>query len=73
MDLSSVYNDTFSLKMRTRRSYLRSFQHLHVDAASNCRLFNDGLGGRAIAQAVKRRLPTAAARVQNRVWSCGIL
>jgi hypothetical protein len=29
--------------------------------------------GRAIAQAVSRRLPTAAARVQNRVWSCGIL
>jgi hypothetical protein len=31
------------------------------------------LGGRAIAQAVSRRLPTAAARVQTRVWSCGIL
>jgi hypothetical protein len=29
--------------------------------------------GRAIAQAVSRRLPTAAARVQPRVWSCGIL
>jgi hypothetical protein len=29
--------------------------------------------GRAIAQAVSRRLPTAAARVQIRVWSCGIL
>jgi hypothetical protein len=29
--------------------------------------------GRAIAEAVSRRLPTAAARVQNRVWSCGIL
>jgi hypothetical protein len=28
---------------------------------------------RAIAQAVRGRLPTAAARVQNRVWSCGIL
>jgi hypothetical protein len=28
--------------------------------------------GRAIAQAVSRRLPTAAARVQTRVWSCGI-
>jgi hypothetical protein len=26
--------------------------------------------GRAIAQAVSRRLPTAAARVQTRVWSC---
>jgi hypothetical protein len=29
--------------------------------------------GSAIAQAVSRRLPTAAARVQTRVWSCGIL
>jgi hypothetical protein len=29
--------------------------------------------GRAIAQAVSRRLPTAAARVQTRVFSCGIL
>jgi hypothetical protein len=29
--------------------------------------------GRAIAQAVSRRLPTAAALVQIRVWSCGIL
>jgi hypothetical protein len=28
--------------------------------------------GRAIAQAVSRRLPTAVARVQTRVWSCGI-
>jgi hypothetical protein len=31
------------------------------------------VSGRAIAQAVSRRLPTAAARVQTRVWSCGIL
>jgi hypothetical protein len=29
--------------------------------------------GRAIAQAVSRRLPTAAARVQTRGWCCGIL
>jgi hypothetical protein len=29
--------------------------------------------GRAIAQAAGRRLPTAAARVQTRVWSCGIM
>jgi hypothetical protein len=28
--------------------------------------------GRAIAQAVSRWLPTAAARVPARVWSCGI-
>jgi hypothetical protein len=35
------------------------------------------LHGRAIAQAVSRSvsrwLPIAAARVQTRVWSCGIL
>jgi hypothetical protein len=29
--------------------------------------------GRAMAQAVSRRLPTAAALVQTRVWSCEIL
>jgi hypothetical protein len=29
--------------------------------------------GRAIAQAVSRQLPTAAAQVQTQVWSCGIL
>jgi hypothetical protein len=34
---------------------------------------SNGEKGRAIAQAVSRRLPTAAARVQIRVWSCGIL
>jgi hypothetical protein len=34
---------------------------------------NPQLVGRAIALAVSRRLPTAAARVQTRVWSCGIL
>jgi hypothetical protein len=28
--------------------------------------------GRSIAQAVSRWLPTAAARVRARVWSCGI-
>jgi hypothetical protein len=31
------------------------------------------LQGRAIAQAISHLLPTAAARVQTRVWSCGIL
>jgi hypothetical protein len=29
-------------------------------------------GGRAIAEAVSRWLPTAAAGVQSRVWSSGI-
>jgi hypothetical protein len=35
--------------------------------------FNLLILGRAIVQAVSRRLPTAAAWVQTRVWSCGIL
>jgi hypothetical protein len=30
------------------------------------------IGGRAIAEAVSRWLPTSAARVQSRVWSSGI-
>jgi hypothetical protein len=34
--------------------------------------FSNKLTGRAIAQAVSRWVPTAAARVQTRVWSCGI-
>jgi hypothetical protein len=33
----------------------------------------EGYPGRAIAQEVSRRLPTAAAGVETRVWSCGIL
>jgi hypothetical protein len=37
------------------------------------RLNHPGSLGRAIAQAVSRWLPTAAARVQTQVWSSGIL
>jgi hypothetical protein len=39
---------------------------LHLDVTSLAQ-------GRAIAQAISRRLPTAEARVQPRVWTCGIL
>jgi hypothetical protein len=39
----------------------------------HCTVEQDAMCGRAIAQAVSRRLPIAAARVQTRVWSCGIL
>jgi hypothetical protein len=42
-----------------------------VDKMLNVKV--SGEEGRAIAQAVSRRLPTASARVQTRVWSCGIL
>jgi hypothetical protein len=35
--------------------------------------WNEGMKlGRAIAQAVSRWLPTAAARVRAQVWSCGV-
>jgi hypothetical protein len=55
-----------------------SFPEMHVGmtvvdrSLSHILLLNTILG-RAIAQAVRRRLPTAAARVQTHVWSCGIL
>jgi hypothetical protein len=46
-------------------------QYLHPVTEPGCVLH--AVSGRAIAQAVSRRLPTAAARVQTRVWACGIL
>jgi hypothetical protein len=62
---------------RMLRSMSRSASNLMEDILSihyNCTLsaVTHKLG-RAIAQAVSRRLPTAAVRVQTRVWSCGIL
>jgi hypothetical protein len=54
------------------------FESLSVQANSGAvthlghyRLLSSRLG-RAIAQAVSRRLPTAAAQLRARVWSCGI-
>jgi hypothetical protein len=44
-------------------------QPIHTHPPSNIQISL----GRAIAQAVSHRLPIAAARVQTRVWSCGIL
>jgi hypothetical protein len=35
--------------------------------------YKDNRNSRAIAQAVSRRVPTVEARIQTRVWSCGIL
>jgi hypothetical protein len=43
-----------------------------IDPRAIVRLEVWGKFGRAIAQAVSRWLPTAAARVQSRVWSSGI-
>jgi hypothetical protein len=45
----------------------RLFRHLLRESEKNHEEI------RAVAQAVRRWLPTAAARVQTRVWSCGIL
>jgi hypothetical protein len=47
--------------IRQRQAYMRTLTRLI-----------DGFG-RAIAQAVSCRFPTAVARVQTRVWSCAIL
>jgi hypothetical protein len=50
------------------KTFLRSRQSLRYS-----RIYQHFMEGRAIAQAVSCRLPTAAARVETRVWSCGIL
>jgi hypothetical protein len=46
------------------------YNYLFVDFVET--ILKDAVG-RAIAQAVSRRLPTVAAQVQTRVWLCGIL
>jgi hypothetical protein len=53
-----------------RLAVLVDFSWLSLDNPVKCQ---DSTTGRTIAQAVSCRLPTAMARVQNRVWSCGIL
>jgi hypothetical protein len=71
-------------RIPTNPMLCRPLTHLNLDmnplSAVPCCLFNYSAYsqvtvhiGRAIPQAVSRRLPTAAARVQTRVWSCGIL
>jgi hypothetical protein len=59
-------------KMQTW-SILRSFHEVRLQAPNESSTEALSGLGRTIAQEVSRRLPTAAARVQNRVWSCGIL
>jgi hypothetical protein len=66
----STYQSTeiFTYKYYSQKSYL-------IDQIA-VTIFRMGLScneGRAIAQAVSRRLPTEAAQIQTRVWSCGIL
>jgi hypothetical protein len=48
------------------------FEDFHVVTASHHALRAKLIHSRAIAEAVSRWLPTAAARVQSRVWSSGI-
>jgi hypothetical protein len=55
------------------RRNLAMLQHISVFLSAPGSQLTRRREGRAIAQAVSRRLPTAAARVQTRVWSCGIL
>jgi hypothetical protein len=46
---------------------------LHIDPVDGCSMNLSNVGkGRAIAEAVSCWLPTAAARVQSRIWSSGI-
>jgi hypothetical protein len=51
----------------------RTFLVHFISVLSLLRTFELDVLGRAIAQAVSRRLPTAAAWVQTRFSSCGIL
>jgi hypothetical protein len=68
--------------MRTIISALHPLQHLNKLPEFHEMIYKFDINnvhpkpcplGRAIAQAVSRRFPTTAARVQTRVWSCGIL
>jgi hypothetical protein len=54
--------------------FVHQFKELHpIETEQICSCGNASGSGRAIAQAVSHRLPTAAARVQTRVWLCWIL
>jgi hypothetical protein len=82
MDMKVLLLSPYSVKGKIRLKF-NPFEHLpqHFERISptlnKLIKITGGLviqqNGRAIAQAVRRRLPAAAARVQNRVWSCGIL
>jgi hypothetical protein len=61
-DWSKMHNEELH-NLYPLPNIIRTIKSLHVREEE----------GRAIAQAVSHRLPTAAARVQTRVWSCEIL
>jgi hypothetical protein len=55
------------------RNHTKQNEQLHILLFNKRELKANVSGGRAIAEAVSRWLPTAAARVQSRVfWSSGI-
>jgi hypothetical protein len=71
------HNDDYVIVCKPDQ-YMLPVNFKRVQQQNNNNNFDSGLLvmafiGRAIAQAVSRLLPTAAARVQTRVWSCGIL
>jgi hypothetical protein len=61
---------TFAVHFYSLSSKVRSISNWHSFLMKRGLTFTVG---RVISQAVSRRLPTAAARVTIRVWSCGIL
>jgi hypothetical protein len=73
-DKTSEENAKTVSSHKDRYSFIPYFIQLAIQRSSYHRkLIKDNYMGRAIAQAVSRRLPTAAAaRVQTRIWSCVI-
>jgi tRNA U54 and U55 pseudouridine synthase Pus10 len=69
--LSNERNIPFLKKSHTLRSCFVCLK-LELQPMLECKLSCNPLKGRAIAQAVSHRLPTAAARVRAQVRSCGI-
>jgi hypothetical protein len=70
--LKRLYSLRYCARMVSRSRLFRgvSWPFVHTKLR-DMRVSSHG-GGRAIAQAVSRWLPTAAARVRARVWSSGI-
>jgi hypothetical protein len=70
---SLEFGANHNVQVRFTGALYRKFSHVYLHVDQNHILFITTSFGRAIVQALSRRLPTAAARVQTRVWSCGIL
>jgi hypothetical protein len=63
-----TYRNTFTYRRREQRIFVSVSFYLRLKIVRRFRTLSKG---RAIAQAVSRRLLTAAARVRAQVWSCG--